>query len=328
MDDKIALEEHFAIDLTIEQSRIYSKPGIWEKLRASLLDVEQQRLELMESSGTGFAILSLNAPGTQSIPDPAEARMIATRANDILADHVARHPEKLGGFAALPMQDPEAAARELERCVRELRFHGFMVNGFSQIGDLDTIVYYDDPRYADFWKVAEALGKPFYLHPRDPLPGNARAFDGFPWLGAPTWAFAMETSTHALRLMTSGLFDRHPALQMILGHMGECIPFHVWRIDHTLEIAPRGNPSKQPVSTYLRDNVFITTSGVFHTEALLYTRSIVGSDRLLFSVDYPFEIHAEAATWFDNCEIKEIDRQKIGRDNARRLFGLDRASGA
>ena len=192
----------------------------------------------------------------------------------------------------------------------------------SQIGDPGTIVYYDDPRYDDFWTVAEALAKPFYLHPRDPLPGNARAFDGFPWLGAPTWAFAMETSTHALRLMTSGLFDRHPTLQMILGHMGECIPFHIWRIDHTLEIAPRGNPSRRPVSAYLRENVFITTSGVFHTPALLYTMSIVGSDRLLFSVDYPFEVHAEAAAWFDNCEIGEIDRLKIGRDNARGLFGL------
>jgi len=322
MDDKIALEEHFAIDLTIGQSKIYAKPGVWEKLRADLLDVEHQRLERMEQSGTGLAILSLNAPGTQGIPDPAEARMVATRANDVLADHVSRHPEKLGGFAALPMQDPDAAARELERCVGELGFHGFMVNGFSQVGDADTIVYYDDPRYADFWKAAEALGKPFYLHPRDPLAGNARAFDGFPWLGAPTWAFAMETSTHALRLMTSGLFDRHPALQMILGHMGECIPFHIWRIDHTLEIAPRGNPSRLAVSTYLRENVFITTSGVFHTPALHLTMSAVGSDRILFSVDYPFEVHAEAAAWFDSCEISEIDRQKIGRDNARRLFGL------
>jgi len=322
MDDKIALEEHFAIDLTIDQSRVYAKPGVWERLRADLLDVEQQRLERMDESGTAFSILSLNAPGTQGIPDPSEATRVAVRANDVLAEHVSRHPDKLGGFAALPMQDPEAAARELERCVRTLGFHGFMVNGFSQVGDAETIVYYDDPRYADFWKVAEALGKPFYLHPRDPLPGNARAFDGFPWLGAPTWAFAMETSTHALRLMTSGLFDRHPTLQMILGHMGECIPFHIWRIDHTLEIAPRGNPALRPVSAYLRDNAFITTSGVFHTPALLQTMLTVGADRILFSVDYPFEIHAEAAGWFDTCEISELDRRKIGRDNARRLFGL------
>jgi gamma-resorcylate decarboxylase len=322
MKDKIALEEHFAIDLTIEQSRIYARPGVWEKLRADLLDVEQQRLERMEESGTAFSILSLNAPGTQGIPDPAEAIDVARRANDALAAFVSRHPQRLGGFAALPMQDPDAAARELERSVRDLGFHGFLVNGFTQLGDPDTIVYYDDPRFDDFWKTVEDLGKPFYLHPRDPLPINARAFQGCPWLGAPTWAFAVETSTHALRLVTSGLFDRYPRLQMILGHMGECIPFHIWRIDHVLQIAPRGSPAQRPVSAYLCDNVHITTSGVFHTPAMLLTMLTTGSDRILFSVDYPFEVHAEAANWFDSCEISELDRRKIGRDNARRLFGL------
>jgi predicted TIM-barrel fold metal-dependent hydrolase len=322
MKDKIALEEHFAIGLTIEQSRIYARPGVWEKLRADLLDVEQQRLERMEESGTAFSILSLNAPGTQGIPDPAEAIHVARRANDAWAAFVSRHPQRLGGFAALPMQDPDAAARELERSVRDLGFHGFLVNGFTQLGDPDTIVYYDDPRFDDFWKTVEDLGKPFYLHPRDPLPINARAFQGFPWLGAPTWAFAVETSTHALRLVTSGLFDRYPRLQMILGHMGECIPFHIWRIDHVLQIAPRGSPAQRPVSAYLCDNVHITTSGVFHTPAMLLTMLTTGSDRILFSVDYPFEVHAEAANWFDSCEISELDRRKIGRDNARRLFGL------
>lgn len=322
MKDKIALEEHFAIDLTIEQSKVYAKPGVWEKLRSDLLDVEQQRLERMEESGTAFSILSLNAPGTQGIPNPAEAIQVAQRANDALAEFVSRHPHQLGGFAALPMQDPDAAAQELDRCVRDLGFHGFMVNGFAQVGDVDTIVYYDDPRFNDFWGVVEGLDKPFYLHPRDPLPQNARAFKDMIWLGAPTWAFAMETSTHALRLLTCGLFDRHPKLQMILGHMGECLPFHLWRIDHTLKIAPRGNPAKRAVSEYLRDNVWITTSGVFHTPAMLMTMLTVGADRILFSVDYPFEIHAEAAAWFDTCEISEADRRKIGRDNARRLFGL------
>ena len=322
MHDKIALEEHFATDLTIDQSKLYARPGVWEALRANLLDIEQQRLERMEQGGTEFSILSLNAPGTQGIPDPAEAAEVARRANDALAESVSRHPTKLGGFAALPMQDPDAAASELERCVKDLGFHGFMVNGFSQVGDADTIVYYDDPRFADFWAAVEKLGKPFYLHPRDALPQNARVLQGFPWLGAPTWGFAMETSAHALRLLTCGLFDRHPGLQMILGHMGECIPFHIWRIDHTLKIAPRGVPAKRTVSEYLRDNVYITTSGVHHTPALLMTMLTVGSDRIMYSVDYPFETHDMAAGWFDACQISEADRLKIGRDNARRLFNL------
>ncbi|MGU7774637.1 amidohydrolase family protein [Burkholderia sp. MR1-5-21] len=323
MRNKIALEEHFAIDLTIEQSKIYAPSAVWEMLKSSLLDIEQQRLERMEQGGTGYSILSLNSPGIQGIPDVKEAIDVARRANDVLAEHVARHPNRLGGFAALPMQDPDAAARELERCVKELGFHGFMVNGFSQVGDADNVVYYDAPQYADFWASAAALGKPFYMHPRDPLPSREPIYDGFPWLTAATWAFAVETSIHALRLMTSGLFDRNPRLQMILGHLGEGIPFNVWRVDHILRKAPRGLPCQRSVGEYLRENVYVTTSGNFRTQTLLSAMLEVGSDRIMYSVDYPFETHDEAAEWFDSCAISETDRTKIGRDNARRLFGLD-----
>ncbi|QBR02217.1 amidohydrolase family protein [Paraburkholderia pallida] len=322
MKDKIALEEHFAIDLTIDQSKGYAPPHVWEMLKSNLLDIEQQRLERMEQGGTAFSILSLNSPGIQGIPDIAESIDVAKRANDVLAEHVARHPSRLGGFAALPMQDPEAAARELERCVKELGFHGFMVNGFSQVGNAEHVVYYDAPQYTDFWANAAALGKPFYMHPRDPLPSREPIYDGFPWLTAATWAFAVETSIHALRLMTSGLFDRNPSLQMILGHLGEGIPFNVWRVDHILQKAPRGLPCQRSVGEYLRENVYVTTSGNFRTQTLLATMLEMGSDRIMYSVDYPFETHDEASQWFDHCSISETDRVKIGRDNARRLFGL------
>jgi predicted TIM-barrel fold metal-dependent hydrolase len=322
MKNKIALEEHFAIDLTIDQSKIYAIPVVWERLKANLLDIEQQRLERMEEGGTAFSILSLNSPGIQGIPDVKEAIEVARRANDVLAEHVARHPSKLGGFAALPMQDPDVAARELERCVKDLGFHGFMVNGFSQVGDLEAVAYYDAPRFADFWTAATALGKPFYMHPRDPLPSREPIYDGFPWLTAATWAFAVETSIHALRLMSSGLFDRNPDLQMILGHFGEGIPFNIWRVDNILRKAPRGLPCKREVGDYLRENVYITTSGNFRTPTLLSTMLEVGSDRIMYSVDYPFETHEDAAGWFDKCEISEADRKKIGRENARRLFNL------
>ncbi|MFD1554754.1 amidohydrolase family protein [Paraburkholderia silviterrae] len=322
MKDKIALEEHFAIDLTIDQSKGYAPSHVWEMLKSNLLDIEQQRLERMEQGGTAYSILSLNSPGIQGIPDIAESIDVAKRANDVLAEHVARHPSRLGGFAALPMQDPEAAARELERCVKELGFHGFMVNGFSQVGNAENVVYYDAPQYTDFWAHAAALGKPFYMHPRDPLPSREPIYDGFPWLTAATWAFAVETSIHALRLMTSGLFDRNPGLQMILGHLGEGIPFNVWRVDHILHKAPRGLPCQRSVGEYLRENVHVTTSGNFRTQTLLATMLEMGSDRIMYSVDYPFETHDEASQWFDHCSISETDRAKIGRDNARRLFGL------
>ena len=322
LKNKIALEEHFAIDLTIEQSKIYSLPVVWERLKANLLDIEQQRLERMDEGGTAFSILSLNSPGIQGIPNVREAIDVSRRANDVLAEHVSRHPTKLGGFAALPMQDPEAAARELERCIKTLGFHGFMVNGFSQVGSTESVVYYDAPHFADFWNSANALGKPFYMHPRDPLPSREPIYDGFPWLTAATWAFTMETSTHALRLMSSGLFDRNPNLQMILGHLGECIPFNIWRIDNIVAKAPRGIPCKRAVGDYFRENVYVTTSGNFRTPSLLSTMLEVGSDRILYAVDYPFESFEDASCWFDNCEISELDRKKIGRENARRLFDL------
>jgi predicted TIM-barrel fold metal-dependent hydrolase len=322
LKNKIALEEHFAIDLTIDQSKIYSLPVVWERLKANLLDIEQQRLERMEEGGTTFSILSLNSPGIQGLPNAKEAIDVSRRANDVLAEHISRHPTKLGGFAALPMQDPEAAARELERCIKALGFHGFMVNGFSQVGSAETVAYYDAPHFADFWSSANALGKPFYMHPRDPLPSREPIYDGFPWLTAATWAFTMETSTHALRLMSSGLFDRNPNLQMILGHLGECIPFNIWRIDNIVAKAPRGIPCKRPLGDYFRENVHVTTSGNFRTPSLLSTMLEVGSDRILYAVDYPFESFEEASRWFDNCEISELDRKKIGRENARRLFGL------
>lgn len=322
MKNKIALEEHFAIDLTIADSQVYARPEVWTTLKANLLDFEQQRLEQMDRWGTEFSILSLNSPAVQGIFDADRAVDVARRANDALAEQVSRYPARFGGFAALPMQRPDAAARELERCVRELGFHGFLVNGFSQVGDAETVVYYDAPQFADFWSAVAALGKPFYLHPRDPLPSREPIYDGAPWLTGPTWAFAVETSIHALRLMSSGLFDRHPHLQMILGHFGEGLPFNIWRVDHILRKGRRGMPCAREIGDYLRSNTFITTSGNFRTPTLLSTMLEVGSDRILYSVDYPFEKHEHAAPWFDACEISENDRQKIGRDNARRLFGL------
>jgi gamma-resorcylate decarboxylase len=322
MKDKIALEEHFAIDLTIGDSQVYARPEVWETIRRNLLDLEQQRVEEMDRWGTRYAILSLNSPAVQGIPDSQRAVEVARRANDTLAGHVTRHSHRFGGFAALPMQDPDAAIRELERAINELGFQGFLVNGFSQVGDVDTVVYYDDPRYADFWSAAAALGKPFYLHPRDPLLSREPIYQGADWLTGPTWAFAVETGTHALRLMGSGLFDRHPALQMILGHFGEGIPFSIWRCDHILRKGRRGMPCERELGDYLRENVYITTSGNFRTPTLLSTMLEVGSDRIMYSVDYPFENHENAARWFDTCEISENDRYKIGRGNAERLFRL------
>jgi predicted TIM-barrel fold metal-dependent hydrolase len=268
--------------------------------------------------------LSLNAPAVQAIPDTTQAHDIARRANDYLAEQVAKRADRFQGLAALAMQDPDVAARELERCVKELGFRGALVNGFSQVGDADTAIYYDLPQYRPFWAVAEQLDVPFYLHPRNPLPRDAKIYEGHGWLMGPIWAFGQETAVHALRLMGSGLFDAHPRLQIILGHMGENLPFALWRVDNANAWIPDrlSYPAKRKIREYFRENFYVTTSGNFHTPALLNALLEVGAERIMFSTDWPFENIDHAADWFDACPISENDRQKIGRTNARRLFKL------
>ncbi|MGD0023478.1 MAG: amidohydrolase family protein, partial [Xanthobacteraceae bacterium] len=168
----------------------------------------------------------------------------------------------------------------------------------------------------------ERLGVPFYLHPRDQLLSRRQAYEGHPWLIGSPWGFADETAIHALRLMGSGLFDLYPKLQIVLGHLGERIPYDLWRLDHRLAKVP-GRPAKRTMGEYFRQNFHVTTSGHFCTQSLIHAILTLGADRVLFAVDYPFEDHAQAASWFDAAEIAEADRVKIGRANAVALFGLD-----
>jgi len=324
MQGKIALEEHFAIPETLMDSRGYFPDRVWQEVKSRVMDLHERRLKLMDEHGIEMMLLSLNAPAVQAIPDPAKARDIARRANDYLAEQVQKRPQRFQGLAALPMQEPEVATRELERCVKELGFRGALVNGFSQINDPDTPVYYDLPQYRPFWATAERLGVPFYLHPRNPLPRDSRIYEGHAWLLGPIWAFAQETAVHALRLMGSGLFDEHPRLQIILGHMGENLPFALWRIDNANGWIENRHSyaAKKRMRDYFSANFYVTTSGNFHTPALLNAIAEIGVERVMFSTDWPFENIDHAADWFDACPIAENDRVKIGRENARRLFRL------
>ena len=319
---KIALEEHFAIEETVENSRQFMPEDWWTELRARLLDFDGQRLRLMDQHGIETMLVSLNAPGIQCIPDTRRAIEVARKANDALAAQVTRRPDRFRGLAALPLQDPEAAVAELQRAVRDLKLNGALVNGFSQRGDLDTALYYDLPEYWPFWAELEKLDVPFYLHPREPLASQRRIYEGHPWLLGPVWAFAAETSMHALRLMASGLFDKHPRIQIILGHLGEGLPYNIWRADHRISKYPHGIPAKKKLAEYLGSNFYLTTSGNFRTQTLIDAMLEVGSDRVLFSVDYPFEEIADAVQWFDSAGISETDRAKIASRNAARLFQL------
>jgi len=269
-------------------------------------------------------ILSLNAPAVQAIPDVKRAIAVARETTDVPADNTRRRPGRFAGFAALAMQDPEAAAAELTRCVNELGMVGALVNGFSQIGSPENVAYYDAPQYRPFWRVVEALDVPFYLHPRNPLPSWSKQYEGHNWLLGPNWAFHAETAVHALRLIGSGLFDEYPKLKIVLGHIGEGIPVYLWRIDgrNGWMKAPHKYAAKNGVGHYFRKHFYLTTSGNFSTPAMMNAVAEMGVERVLFSVDWPFEAVDEGAQWFDQAEIDDDARRKIGRDNAVKLFKL------
>ncbi|AOJ27927.1 amidohydrolase family protein [Burkholderia seminalis] len=326
VEKKIALEEHFAMAETVQDSAGFVPPSYWVELKARLLDIQDRRIQEMDENGVDLMILSLNAPTVQAIPDTNAAYELSRRANDFLAGQIAKNPNRFKGFAALPMQSPELAARELERCVKELGFVGALVNGFSQVEGGNEVLYYDLPQFRPFWSMVQALDVPFYLHPRNPLPAHAPIYAGHPWLLGPTWAFGQETAVHALRLMGSGLFDEFPALKIILGHMGEGLPYSMWRIDNRnawVETVPN-YPAKKRIADYFHANFWLTTSGNFRTQTLVDAMLEIGSDRILFSTDWPFENVNHAADWFDAASISDNDRVKIGRTNAERLFKLDR----
>lgn len=329
MDGKVALEEHFAIPDTLQDSAGFVPGAYWDELQSRLLDIQDTRLGLMDKHGIETMILSLNAPAVQGITDRQKAIDISRKANDVLAEECAKRPDRFRAFAALPLQDPDAAAEELNRTVKDLGFVGALANGFSQAaehGNGQDLLYYDLPQYRSFWAEVARLDVPFYLHPRNPLAQDARIYDGHPWLLGPTWAFAQETAVHALRLMGSGLFDEFPSLQIILGHMGEGIPYMLWRIDYRNAWVklPKTYPAKRKFVEYFTENFHVTTSGNFRTQTLIDAILELGSERIMFSTDWPFENIDHAADWFDVTSISEPDRIKIGRTNARKLFKLDR----
>lgn len=325
MQGKITLEDHFAAPETLEGSPYAGRP-IWESLRRRLVDFDD-RLRLMDKAGIEIMILSANGPSIQSLHDSRRAVETARRVNNFLAEQVGNHPDRYAGFAALPMQDPEQAALELQRCVKDLGFRGALVHGFSQLGSAEAVVYYDSPQYRPFWKVVESLDVPFYLHPRNPLPRRSRVYEGHSWLMGPTWAFGAEAAVHALRLIGSGLFDHCPDLNIVVGHFGEGLPFYLWRIDNHSKWMnePHGYAARRSIGDYFRANFHVTTSGHLSTPALKHAIAEMGADRIMFSADHPFEDLHEAAQWFDKATISEADKLKIGRANALKLCKLSAA---
>ncbi|MET0526880.1 MAG: amidohydrolase family protein [Microvirga sp.] len=313
MNGKIAVEEHFAVEDTLQESSRVLPAKYWNELSGRLLDIHDNRLQLMDAHGVQMMLLSLNAPTVQAVAELGQAIEMARRANDWLAEKIVKTPDRFQGLAAIPMQDPDAAIRELERSIKELGFVGVLVNGFSETNKRSEAIYYDLDRYRPFWAACAELDVPFYLHPRNPL-----------WLLGATWAFGQETAVHALRLMACGIFDQYPGLKIVLGHMGEGLPFNIWRADNRTGWVkePPSYPAKKKFGDYLQSNFWLSTSGNFCTQVLLAAILQVGADRLLFSIDWPFENIDHGSEWFDKTPISENDRIKIGRTNAQELFKL------
>lgn len=330
MKGKIVLEEHLTTalnnslwDASGEAAR--NGKAYMNDVESKLLDTER-RIEEMDQCGIDIAILSLTSPGAQSLLDAKKAIDFAKQTNDHIAEHLlAQHPDRFRAFATVAVQAPKAAADELERSVTSLGFMGALINGYTNIGNADTAQYLDEPPVWELWDRVAQLNVPVYLHPRELLPNQRRIYEGYSSLIGSAWGFAHETATHAIRLMLSGLFDKYPNLTIILGHLGEGLPFMLPRLEHRLRMQQDGQGSgnaKRPVSDYFSRNFYLTTSGHFHTKGLLDAISEIGADRLLFSTDYPYESMVTASHWFDNALLSTNDREKIGRTNAQTLFRL------
>ncbi|PVC83709.1 amidohydrolase [Streptomyces sp. CS090A] len=316
----IGLEEHFVtpeLEGYGAGSASIIQPEKWREASRRLLDITGERLAEMDAAGLDTQVLSLNSPGIQAETDPAVAVAQAAAVNDLLAEVVREHPERFAGFAALPLQDPQAAAKELDRSVTELGMLGALVNAHTQGR------YLDDPQLRVVWERAEALDVPLYLHPANGV-GTPHVIEGHPELVGPMWSWGSETATHFLRCVFGGVFDDFPGAKLLLGHMGEGLPYVMWRLDsrweyhnhHGVELA-RGNPS-----AYLRHNLYITTSGVCSAPPLLCALLALGPDRILFGTDYPFEDMATATGFLASAPISDADRAKISHLNAEQLLGL------
>jgi 2,3-dihydroxybenzoate decarboxylase len=317
----IALEEHYAWDPASAGNVVATWLQTNNPLAHDrLYDRGPLRLEQMDAAGIDFQILSLFDPGVQDETDVATAIDLARRANDDLAETVRATPHRFGGFATLATQDPDAAAAELERAVTDLGLVGGLINGHCQGR------YLDDPAYEGLFASAESMGVPVYLHPTTPHPAVMDAWFA-PYTGdglhLASWGFAAETGTHVLRLIYSGLFDKFPRLQMIIGHLGEMLPFAAYRVDRYYGLGGdgSGHTLQRLPSEYLRDNFYVTTSGNFCPPAFACTLEVMGADRVMFSVDYPMDDNQAGSEFLTSYPMDDATRRKVSSENAFRLFG-------
>jgi len=311
---KIALEEHFLCPGVEDYWRTTVAdvgPAVRQEILARLGDFGERRLAAMDEAQIERAVLSIAGPGVQAEPDAALALKRARGANDFLAGEIQKRPDRYSGFAHLAMQDPASAADELERCVRDLGFCGALINGHT------NGVYLDARTYDPFWERVQDLQILIYLHPADPV-APIPVLAGHKALTRATWEWTFETGSHALRLVFGGVFDRFPNVRLALGHLGETLPYLLWRFDSRAKLY--GVKLPKPPSEYIRENIIVTTSGMMSNEALTCALAALGPRHVLFATDYPFESSVEAGEFLERAPIDEETRAAICFGNAKRRF--------
>jgi 2,3-dihydroxybenzoate decarboxylase len=285
-----------------------------------LADLDQLRLQHMDEAGTDVQVLSLTSPGVQFFDAPT-AVSLAKIANDRLADAIRRHPTRFAGMLTIAPQDPAAAAKEIQRGVNELGIHSVVINSHTQ-GE-----YLSDPKFWDIFAAAESLNVPIYLHPNS-LPAQMIAPFQEAGLDGAVYGFGVETGLHALRIITAGVFDRFPKLQMVIGHMGEALPFWMYRLDYMHRATVRSKryesvkPTQRRVSEYLRENFYITNSGVAWEPAIKFSQAVLGVDRVLYAMDYPYQHEVAEVVTLDRMDMPAEDKKKFFQTNAERVFNI------
>lgn len=317
----ITLEEHFVTQDFLKATGAYGPrtPPRLQQIQPKLLDLGADRIAAMDEAGIALQVLSLASMGLDQL-DAASATPVIAGVNDELHAAVQAHPDRFAGFAALALKDPNNAAKELERAISRLGFKGLLVDGTTNGKFLDA------PEFLPVWEAADALGIPVYLHPAPPPePVTTTYFSGLPGdlgqlLSIAGWGWHAENGLHILRLIVSGLFDRFPRLQVIIGHMGEGVPYALARSSGILSNAAKH--LRQPVADYFQTNIHVTTSGYFTPPPFLCCREVVGLPRMMFSVDYPFSPNTRGRDLLSALHLSGADLAALTHTNAERLLKL------
>jgi 2,3-dihydroxybenzoate decarboxylase len=323
---KIAIEEHWANqelnDLRTEWGKRTGYPITVDPKAIGYSfprtpDFEKFRIPFMDEFGISMQVISTGSPGVQGYADARTAIAKAKAINDAQAEIIRKYPGRFAGFAGLPTQDPKAAADELERAIKQLGFKGAMIQGST------SWEYLDETKYWVIWERAAALEVPIYLHVQEPSFDAAKIYAGHPELTGATWAWGVETGTHALRIINAGVFDAFPKATLILGHLGESLPYLLGRLDEGYFMAAKSSRKLQKsLSEYMRSNVLVTTSGLYRPEALICAINAMGADRVLYAMDYPFVQPKASIDCFERTTMSDSDREKVSHLNAERWLRL------